>query len=103
MERLSIRVTPKARKTTCEGVGEDGVWRIRLAAPPVDGKANTALLRWLAETLDLPRNALSLLSGERSRHKVVGVSGLPPETLALRLSPPHGIPPPHNGGARIPK
>jgi uncharacterized protein (TIGR00251 family) len=73
--RLTLHVQPGARKS--EVAGEHGeALKIRLAAPPVEGKANAELLRWLADYLGVPRKAVTLLNGERNRHKIVAVDGL---------------------------
>lgn len=82
--RLSIRVIPRARRTALDGV-RDGALVVRLAAPPVDGAANIALIELLARTLDMPRAALTVVSGARSRHKVVAVTGCSPTAAAIRL------------------
>jgi uncharacterized protein YggU (UPF0235/DUF167 family) len=58
---------------------------VRLAAPPVDGAANEALIRFLADRLALPRAALRLVRGRVGRDKIVDVAGLPPEQVARRL------------------
>lgn len=69
---IALYVQPSAKKT--EVVGEhDGALKIKLAAPPVDGKANLAVTKWLAETLDVPRKAVTLLNGTTSRHKSFAV------------------------------
>ena len=57
---LDVSVSPNAKRTQADGL-HDGALRVRLAAPPVDGKANDALLRWLADELELPRRAVVLL------------------------------------------
>ena len=58
-------------------VGElDGILKIRLAAPPVDGEANEELIRLLAKLFDAPRQKIAILSGETSKNKVVSVSGI---------------------------
>ena len=60
--------------------------RIRLTAPPVDGAANEALVRFLAERLEVPRSAVAdLMAGPGSRAKVVAVDGIGPEEAARRL------------------
>ncbi|WP_148715072.1 DUF167 domain-containing protein [Chitinolyticbacter meiyuanensis] len=71
---LSLHIQPGARKTEIAGL-YDGALKLRLAAPPVDGKANEALLHYLAERLGLPRRALELKSGATSRRKLVRVNG----------------------------
>jgi hypothetical protein len=65
---LDVVVTPNAKRTAADGLHE-GALRVRLAAPPVDGKANRALLEWLAAELGLPRRGLKLVRGEASRRK----------------------------------
>lgn len=70
--RIALYVQPGARKTELAGE-HDGALKIRLAAPPVDGKANAALVLWLAEALGVPRRCVCLVSGERSRNKLLVV------------------------------
>lgn len=71
---LSVHVQPGAART--EAVGEHGdALKIRLAAPPVDGKANAALIAFLASALDVSRSQVELISGAASRKKRVRVSG----------------------------
>jgi uncharacterized protein (TIGR00251 family) len=77
--RLRIRVTPRAKRTAVTGIVEaDGrpALAIRLAAPPVDGAANKALLAFLAAALDLPRSRLRILSGETGRLKIVAIADI---------------------------
>jgi uncharacterized protein (TIGR00251 family) len=69
---LQLAVSPRARRTAADGL-HDGCLRVRLAAPPVDGKANDALLAWLAHELGLPRRALTLVRGDSARRKTVRV------------------------------
>lgn len=84
--RLTLHVQPGARKS--EVAGEHGeALKIRLAAPPVEGKANAALLLWLADYLVVPRRSVSLLSGERNRHKIVAIVGLSACEVLARLLP----------------
>ena len=82
---LLIRAQPGARAS--EAVGEHGdALRIKVAAPPVDGKANDALLRWLAGRLDIALRDVELQSGAPSRTKRVSVScALTAEELVARL------------------
>jgi uncharacterized protein (TIGR00251 family) len=82
--QIAIRVIPRARRTIVDGRRGDAVL-VRLAAPPVDGAANEALLRALADWLRLPRHAVSLLQGERARDKRVRVEGLSQAEVFSRL------------------
>lgn len=79
-----MRVQPRASRTELAGEWE-GCLRIRISAPPVEGAANDALLRFLARFLDCPRSAIRLTSGESSRTKRVEVEGLTPDEVAARL------------------
>jgi hypothetical protein len=73
--RLRLRVSPGARKT--ELVGRHGdAWKVRVSAPPENGRANDAVLKLLAERVGLPRRAVSLVSGHSGREKVIQVDGL---------------------------
>jgi len=72
---LVIRVIPRARKTELAGE-RDGALLVRLAAPPVEGAANDALVDFLASTLHVPRRRIRIVAGERSRHKRVAIDGM---------------------------
>jgi uncharacterized protein (TIGR00251 family) len=69
---LDLSVVPGAKRTELIGMHADAL-RVRLAAPPVDGKANDALIVWLADELGVPRRAVELLRGTSSRRKQVRV------------------------------
>ena len=83
---LNLHVQPGAKTTGCAGLHGDAL-KIRLAAPPVDGRANAALLRFVADVLKLPPAAIVLKSGHASRRKVVEVSGATPEAVAALSQP----------------
>ncbi|KXB29561.1 hypothetical protein AT959_16600 [Dechloromonas denitrificans] len=78
---LTLHIQPGAKKTEIAGLHGEAL-KIRLAAPPVDGKANEALLKFVAETLHLPKSAVSLKSGQSSRHKVLEIVGTTPVAVA---------------------
>lgn len=67
---LTVQVVPNASKTTLAGL-HDGALRVRLMAPPIEGRANAALLQWLAESLGLPRRSARLIAGDTARRKRV--------------------------------
>jgi uncharacterized protein (TIGR00251 family) len=77
---VSIRVVPRSSKEGVAGF-EGGVVRIRLNAPPVEGKANEALFRFLAEAVGVPRSRITLIAGGRGRSKIVRVAGVTREAL----------------------
>jgi uncharacterized protein (TIGR00251 family) len=77
--RLTVRLTPRASRNGVDGivVGADGraVLRMRLAAPPVDGVANKALIGFLADALDVSKSAIEIRVGDTSPLKLLHVSG----------------------------
>lgn len=81
---IAVRVIPRARRSQVEGVLGDSL-KVRVAAPPVEGTANEALLSFLAETLQVRRRQITLLAGERGRHKLVRIEGMDAATVAARL------------------
>lgn len=72
MTRITVRVIPNASKSEVVG-REASVWKIRLAAPPVDGKANEALIRFLADVLDLAPSEIEIAKGHSSKTKMVDI------------------------------
>ncbi|HEU0069740.1 MAG TPA: DUF167 family protein [Alphaproteobacteria bacterium] len=84
---LAVRVTPKARRDAIEGLrdGPDGpALAVAVNAMPEDGKANDAVVKLIAAALDLPKAAVTLAQGGKSRHKTLQISG-PADVLAARL------------------
>jgi uncharacterized protein (TIGR00251 family) len=83
--RVRLRVSPGAVRAGV--VGRHGeAWKVRVAAPPEGGRANKAVLRLLADTLSLPREAVTLVSGHGARDKIVELAGLGPSQIERRLS-----------------
>ena len=82
---LSVTVVPRAGRSSIEEA-TDGTLRVRVAAPPVDGAANAALLRFLAGVLEVPRSRLEIAFGKSNRHKRVIVAGMTPSELQKRLN-----------------
>ena len=82
--RLLVRVQPSAARSQVVRF-EDGVLHLRIAAPPVRGKANRELIDFLGRLLDLPRSALSIDRGLSSRRKTLAIAGLSHEALKERL------------------
>lgn len=82
--RFEVRVQPRASRS--EIVGEqEGALRVRLAAPPVDGAANDALIELLADLLDVPKRDIRIVTGSTSKRKVIEVDGVTAvQVLALR-------------------
>ena len=81
---LTIKVIPRAGRTALAGT-RDNALLIRLAAPPVEGAANTALIEFLARFLEVPRRDVAIISGEKSPTKRVKVSGVSAALIRHRL------------------
>ncbi len=81
---LTLHVQPGAKRTEISGLHGEAL-KIRLAAPPLEGRANEALLRFIADTFDVPLRQVELKQGGQSRHKVVVVAGskVAPESLLI--------------------
>lgn len=73
---LTLHIQPGARKTEVAGVHGDAL-KIRLAAPPVDGKANAALIEFVADRLGVSKSGVRLVSGQTSRRKIVEIAAAP--------------------------
>jgi uncharacterized protein len=82
---IAVRVIPNASATRCESRDHEGVYKIRVEAVPEKGKANKALVRFLAKQLGVGRNSVELLSGETGRHKRLGIHGLIDKEVQDRL------------------
>ena len=84
---LAVRVTPKSSRNEVTGLhtAADGAvsLAVKVTAPPDKGKANKAMIEVLAKTFRLPKSALTLVSGETDRHKVVSVAGNLPDLEAV--------------------
>jgi uncharacterized protein (TIGR00251 family) len=78
---LDVRVVPRAAPSGLAGTRDDAVL-VRLGAAPVDGAANAELIETLADAFDVPRRAVSIVSGERSRRKRVRITGVSAATVA---------------------
>ena len=83
--RISVYVQPRASKTMVAGM-HDGCVKVRLAAPPVDGAANAALIEFVADSLKVAKSRVRIVSGQTSRRKVVEVDGVSAEQLTAALS-----------------
>jgi uncharacterized protein (TIGR00251 family) len=82
---LAIRVTPRASKNEIAEIMSDGTIRIRLTAPPVEGKANAALVDFLSEILNVPRSKIDIVAGMSGRDKLVSILDLDAETVHERV------------------
>ncbi len=71
---FSVKVHPRAKKNAITGEVGDAI-KVALTAPPVEGKANDACIKFLAEVLDVPRSSVTIAAGETGRQKVIRVQG----------------------------
>lgn len=82
---FSIRIHPRARKNAITGVIGDAL-KLALTAPPVEGRANQAVIEFFAELFEIPRSSVTITSGETSRNKKVRIAGLTRAAIVARLS-----------------
>jgi uncharacterized protein (TIGR00251 family) len=82
---LRVHLTPRSARDEVLGL-EGDVLRARVTAPPVEGRANEALLRLVAEVLGVPKSSLRIVRGQRSREKLVAVEGLDATEVRQRLA-----------------
>ena len=83
---ISVRITPRSNKNEIVSIMDDGVVKIKLTAPPVDGKANDELVKYLAETLNVPKNRVEIVAGQSSRNKLITILDLSPSEVEAILS-----------------
>ena len=81
---LTVRVVPRSSRNQVVGT-ENGALKIKLTAPPVEGAANAALIEFIAEWLSVRKSAVTIISGDKARHKVVRVSGVTAEQVKACL------------------
>ncbi len=81
---FSIKVHPRAKKDAISGVIGDAL-KLSLTAPPVEGKANEACIRFFADFLRVPRSSVTIAAGESSRNKVIRISGMTAAQVLQRL------------------
>ena len=80
-----VKVQPRARKNAITGTLGDAV-KLALTAPPVEGRANEAVIEFFAEVFQIPRSSVTIASGETSRNKVVRIAGLGRAAVEQRLA-----------------
>ena len=82
---LNIRVTPRSRKTEFGGLMENGTLRVRVAAPPVEGKANAALVKFLSKVLRVRKNRIEIVAGQHGLDKIISILDLSAEDAERRI------------------
>jgi uncharacterized protein len=87
---FTVRVVTRAQRNEIVGVQEDKSLKIRLTAAPNDGQANEALIKFLAERLQVPESAIEIVAGKDSRDKWISVEGISTADVEARLTPDPG-------------
>jgi uncharacterized protein YggU (UPF0235/DUF167 family) len=82
--RFAVRLIPRGGADRVDGVSDEGVLQARVSAPAVSGAANAALVRLVAEELDVSRSSVRLVAGATGRLKLIMVDGLSPQGIARR-------------------
>ncbi len=81
---INVRVIPRSNKNSI--TWEQGILKVRLTAPPVDGAANEALIALLAEQLDVPKRQVTIVRGSTGRQKTVEIAGITEEILKEKIA-----------------
>lgn len=97
--QLQVLVQPRASRSRVVGLHDDRL-KLQVAAPPVEGEANDAVLRLLAEVLEVPRRQLELVQGETARRKTVLVRGITPDRVEQLLGAA-GLRPSREAGSEV--
>lgn len=82
---LTVRVTPRARRNEFAGILDDGTLRVRIAAPPVEGKANVALVEFLAQVLRVRKSRIEIVAGQKGLDKILAIEDLSSEEVERRI------------------
>ncbi|MCL4560417.1 MAG: DUF167 domain-containing protein [Chloroflexi bacterium] len=82
---IAVKVTPRARKNEITDILDNGTVKIRLTAPPIEGKANEALIHFLAETLGIAPTLIEIVAGASGRDKLVSIQELDPASVQQKL------------------
>ncbi|MRS02655.1 DUF167 domain-containing protein [bacterium] len=83
MTTLKIKLIPRSSRNELVGFMEDGTLKIKLSAPPVDGQANQALIKLLADLIKVPVGNINIISGKTSHNKLISITGISQETSTL--------------------
>jgi uncharacterized protein (TIGR00251 family) len=83
---ITVRISPRSSRNEISEIMDEGLIKIRLKAPPIEGQANKALVRFLSSVLDIPPSRIEIVGGQKSRTKLVTITGLDPQELQNRIS-----------------
>lgn len=82
---LTVRVTPRARKSEISGFREDGTLKIRVTAPPVEGKANAAVIKVLASVLSVRKRNIEIVAGHKGLDKIISIMDMTAAEVERRI------------------
>lgn len=82
---ITVKLTPRSPHNEIAGIMENGMIKIRLNAPPVEGKANAALIKFLASLLGVSESSIEIISGATSHTKMISIFGIREEEVKIRL------------------
>jgi len=82
---FAVKVHPRAKRERISGVVGDAL-KVELTAPPIDGRANQACIRFFAEFLKVPRSSVTIAAGTNSRNKIIRVTGVNAGSVELRIA-----------------
>ena len=82
---IAVRITPRTAKNEIYAILDDGTVKIRLTAPPVEGKANKALIQFLSQVLDVPGSAIEIVAGQTGHDKLISIIGMNSESVQQKL------------------
>ncbi len=82
---LHVKLTPRAKKNEITGVLQNGIVKIRVIAPPVDGKANKELIQFLSKLLKVKKNDIEIIAGISGRDKIISITNIQAEELDRRI------------------
>jgi len=86
MALLKVHVTPRGSRNEITGWRDDTLC-VKITAPPVEGAANSAIIKFIADTLGIRKSQVTLVSGDKSREKTLDISGLSDADIRARLAP----------------
>ena len=82
---LAVRVVPRSKREEISAILDDGTLKIRITAPPVEGKANRALIEFLSRVLDVPKSSIEIIAGEKGKNKLVAILDLDAQVVNQRI------------------
>jgi uncharacterized protein len=82
---ITVRVIPRSPRNEIVEVLEDGTIKVRLKAPPIEGKANLELIRFMSDTLDIPQSRIEILAGTKGKVKILTILDIESSDLEKKL------------------